>query len=129
MSVVPHGQISLGGTDIGDFSAGNSDIKFSAEGATNARLGVAAEFSNEMIKGFALAGVMRDFAESPEVTVGNSTLRDERKKTKVELGFGGSVRMSEDSILFLEGSYQTTFGSTLSDDRGVSMSTGVQWKW
>ena len=129
MSVVPHGQISLGGTDIGDFSAGNSDIKFNAEGATNARLGVAAEFSNEMIKGFALAGVMRDFAESPEVTVGNSTLRDERKKTKVELGFGGSVRMSEDSILFLEGSYQTTFGSTLSDDRGVSMSTGVQWKW
>ena len=129
MSVVPHGQISLGGTDIGDFSVGSSDVKFNAEGATNARLGVAAEFSNERIKGFALAGIMRDFAESPEVTVGNSTLRDERKKTKVELGFGGSVLMSDDTILFLEGSYQTTFGSTLSDDRGVSMSTGVQWKW
>ena len=129
MSVVPHGQISLGGTDIGDFSVGSSDVKFNAEGATNARLGVAAEFSNERIKGFALAGIMRDFAESPEVTVGNSTLRDERKKTKVELGFGGSVLMSDDTILFLEGSYQTTFGSTLSDDRGVSMSTGLQWKW
>ena len=129
MSLVPHGQISLGGTDIGDFSVGNSDVKFNAEGATNARLGVAAEFSNERIKGFALAGIMRDFAESPEVTVGNSTLRDERKKTKIELGFGGSVLMSDETILFLEGSYQTTFGSTLSDDRGVSMSTGVQWKW
>ena len=129
MSVVPHGQISLGGTDIGDFSVGNSDVEFDTEGATNARLGVAAEFSNEKIKGFALAGIMRDFAESPEVKVAGSTLRDERKKTKVELGFGGSVLMSDEMILFLEGSYQTTLGSTLSDDRGVSMSTGVQWKW
>ena len=129
MSVVPHGQISLGGTDISDFSVGSSDVEFDSEGVTNARLGVAAEFSNERIKGFALASIMRDFAESPEVRVAGSTLRDERKKTKVELGFGGSVLMSDEMILFVEGAYQTTFGSTLSDDRGMSMSTGVQWKW
>ena len=129
-AVVPQGQISRGQVDTDPFQNGpNFEVKFGNETAVIARLGVAAEFTDANGKGYLLANLLHDFSETRSVEISGTKLRDQSDSTMLEVGLGGSVAVSDRSIIFVEGSYKSAIGGDGNDERSTGLSGGFQWKW
>ena len=129
-AVVPQGQISRGQIDTDPFENGpNFEVKFGNETAVIARLGVAAEFTDANGKGYLTANLLHDFSETRSVEISGTKLRDQSDSTMFEVGLGGSVAVSDRSIIFVEGSYKSAIGGDGNDERSTGLSGGFQWKW
>ena len=129
-AVVPQGQISRGQIDTDPFENGpNFEVKFGNETAVIARLGVAAEFTDANGKGYLTANLLHDFSETRSVEISGTKLRDQSDSTMFEVGLGGSVAVSDRSVIFVEGSYKSAIGGDGNDERSTGLSGGFQWKW
>ena len=129
-AVVPQAQFSRGQVDTDPFENGpNFEVKFGNETAVIARLGMAAEFTDANGKGYLTANILHDFSETRSVEISGTKLRDQSDSTMLEVGLGGSVAVSDRSIIFVEGSYKSAIGGDGNDERSTGLSGGFQWKW
>ena len=129
-SVVPQAQLSWSRLVGGSFtdSAGHL-VDLKTNDRLMGRIGVAVETETDGNKAYVLANVLHDFAAQSSVSVAASPLDSLGQATWGEVGFGGSLALSDTVSIYGEASYKTTFGGNMGANQEFSATGGVHVNW
>ncbi len=130
LTFLTNAQISWGLADIGDVeSTGGQPIVFGDDANITARFGMRLEYNEEPYKLYLLSNLYYDSLESWEATFANATYRDTKDPVSLEIGLGGSMRMSPNSNLFMQGGFRKTTDDEFEQRDSAHFTTGVRWSW
>ena len=130
LKFLTNGQISWGLADIGDVqSTSGQPIVFGDDANITARFGMRLEYSEEPYKLYMLGNLYYDSLESWEATFANATYRDTKDPVSLELGLGGSMKLSPNSNLFMQGGFRKTTDDEFEQRDSAHFTTGVRWSW
>ena len=130
LKFLTNGQISWGLADIGDVqSTSGQPIVFGDDANITARFGLRLEYSEEPYKLYMLGNLYYDSLESWEATFANATYRDTKDPVSLELGLGGSMKLSPNSNLFMQGGFRKTTDDEFEQRDSAHFTTGVRWSW
>ena len=130
LTFLTNGQVSWGLADIGDVkSSSGQPILFGDDANITARFGMRLEYDEEPYKLHVLANVYYDTLESWEATFANATYTDSKDPVSLELGLGGSMKLSPNSNLFMQGGFRKTTDDDYEQRDSAHFTTGVRWSW
>ena len=130
LTFLTNGQISWGLADIGDVkSSSGQPIVFGDDANITARFGMRLEYNEEPYKLHLLANLYYDTLESWEATFANATYIDSKDPVSLELGLGGSMKLSPNSNLFMQGGFRKTTDDEFEQRDSAHFTTGVRWSW
>ena len=129
-AVVPQGQFGWSVIGAEHFVSNDGlEVDFANETFFEARLGVEAEFALSR-GGVRLSGnLMRSLHDSQGVVIGGRTVVQEVPDGWAEIGVGGSFDVSDDMVLFLDGTWRMGLGNGGEDAVGTSLSGGLKFNW
>ena len=125
MTLVPRGRLGWSSVSSDKFASEDGvEIDLGTSSVTEASVGVAAEF--EMSKGAVrVSGTLsRRLGDPDGVSVGGQTVEQAGRDGWMELGFGGTLDIDENSAVFVDGAYRAG-----SDSTGLSLSGGLKFNW
>ena len=130
VAVTPQAQISWGQVDVDSFNtANNQSVKPNSETGYTLRAGIEAEYNNEQVNGYLLGNLYYDSIDTWELEFVGENYKDTNGAVSVEFGFGGSTEVSENTILFLQGTYRITTDSGADRKSSSNLSAGVAFSW
>ncbi len=130
LTLLTNGQISWGLADIGDVkSTSGQPIVFGDDANITARFGMRLEYNEEPYKLHLLTNLYYDTLETWEATFANATYRDSKDPVSLELGLGGSMKLSPNSNLFMQGGFRKTTDDEFEQRDSAHFTTGVRWSW
>ncbi len=130
LTLLTNGQISWGLADIGDVkSTSGQPIVFGDDANITARFGMRLEYNEEPYKLHLLTNLYYDSLETWEATFANATYRDSKDPVSLELGLGGSMKLSPNSNLFMQGGFRKTTDDDFEQRDSAHFTTGVRWSW
>ena len=125
VAIIPHARlsrssVSMDETDIAEVGR----VDFGSVSNLIVRVGTTAEFALDGGGALRLSGsVSRDLASAYEIDVDGKKIAGPEPATWVEIGFGGSMGVGENTRLHFDGSYRSGGGSA------VGLSGGLSWSW
>ena len=125
VAIIPHARlsrssVSMDETDIAEVGR----VDFGSVSNLIVRVGTTAEFALDGGGALRLSGnVSRDLASAYEIDVDGKKFAGPEPATWVEIGFGGSMGVGENTRLHFDGSYRSGGGSA------VGLSGGLSWSW
>ena len=125
MTLVPRGRLGWSSVSSDKFASEDGvEIDLGTSSVTEASVGVAAEFG--MSKGAVrVSGTLsRRLGDPDGVSVGGQTVEQAGRDGWMELGFGGTFDIDENSAVFVDGAYRAGNDST-----GLSLSGGLKLNW
>ena len=126
-TLVPQGQISMSSVDREGFVSGDLDVRPAITTAIEGRLGVAAEYALSR-GGIRVSGSLhRTLSEADGLVVDGKTIDQGLPDGWIEFGIGGSLDVSDDAVIFFDGSWSA--GSGRDDASGASLSGGFKLNW
>ena len=130
LTFLTNGQVSWGLADIGDVkSSSGQPIVFGDDANITARFGMRLEYDEEPYKLHVLGNVYYDTLESWKATFANATYTDSKDPVSLELGLGGSMKLSPNSNLFMQGGFRKTTDDEYEQRDSAHFTTGVRWSW
>ena len=130
LTFLTNGQVSWGLADIGDVkSSSGQPIVFGDDANITARFGMRLEYDEEPYNLHVLANLYYDTLESWEATFANATYKDSKDPVSLELGIGGSMKLSPNSNLFMQGGFRKTTDDEFEQRDSAHFTTGVRWSW
>ena len=128
--VVPQGQIGWNVVGAEHFISNHGvEVNFASERVLEARLGVMAEIALPWGGIHIMGDVLRSLQDSKGVAVAGRPVAHEAPDGWAEIGVGGSLDMSEHSVLFLDGTWRTGLGDGADYAVGTSLSGGLKFTW
>ena len=134
INAIPQFQLTAGqfnGGNFVDLSRYERHIDFGSERAGAARLGMALEFTGISGNGYVMSSFVKEFSSARDIEVDAVKISTEADPDYFEAGLGGSLAIGDNSTVFAEGKYRTSFGGDEKSTKnfGGSLSLGVQWQW
>ena len=129
-TLVPQGQISWSRVDADGFTSEDESILVSSGtfASSEARLGLAAEFALPR-GGIRVSGnYVKGLSESDGPLVNERRIERTGPDGWAEIGIGGSLDMSENMVLFLDGTWRAGVGDE-DESSGASASGGLKINW
>ena len=105
------------------------EVNFASERFLEARLGVMAEIALPWGGVHFMGDVLRSLHDSKGVAVAGRPVAHVAPDGWAEIGVGGSLDMSEHSVLFLDGTWRTGLGDGADYAVGTSLSGGLKLTW
>ena len=130
LTFLTNGQISWGVADTGDvMSTSGQPIVFGDDANITARFGMRLEYNEEPYNLHFLTNLYYDTLESWEASFANATYRDSKDPVSLEIGLGGSMQLSPNSSLFMQGGFRKTTDDEFEQRDSAHFTTGVRWSW
>ena len=130
LTFLTNGQISWGLADTGDvMSTSGQPIVFGDDANITARFGMRLEYNEEPYNLHFLTNLYYDTLETWEASFANATYRDSKDPVSLEIGLGGSMQLSPNSSLFMQGGFRKTTDDEFEQRDSAHFTTGVRWSW
>ena len=125
--IVPQAQISAGSVKSDGFTADSLRVESATATTVDGRLGLAAEFPipNGAVR--VSSSLSRTLSEPDGTVINGKTVEQDLPNGWMEFGVGASQDLSEDAVLFLDGTWRTGVGGA--DSTGTSISGGLKISW
>ena len=128
-TIVPQAQISMSGVSGDGFVSGSLDVAESSAASLDGRIGLAAEIAlREGYLRFS-GSLLRALSELDGTVINGRTVEHGLPDGWAEFAVGGSLDLSEDRVLFLDGTWRTGLGGGGGDAGGASISGGLKFNW
>ena len=128
-TIVPQAQISMSGVSGDGFVSGSLDVAESSAASLDGRIGLAAEIAlREGYLRFS-GSLLRALSELDGTVINGRTVAHGLPDGWAEFAVGGSLDLSEDRVLFLDGTWRTGLGGDGGDAGGASISGGLKFNW
>ena len=128
-TIVPQAQISMSGVSGDGFVSGSLDVAESSAASLDGRIGLAAEIAlREGYLRFS-GSLLRALSELDGTVINGRTVAHGLPDGWAEFAVGGSLDLSEDRVLFLDGTWRTGLGGGGGDAGGASISGGLKVNW
>ena len=128
-TIVPQAQISMSGVSGDGFVSGSLDVAESSAASLDGRIGLAAEIAlREGYLRFS-GSLLRALSELDGTVINGRTVEHGLPGGWAEFAVGGSLDLSEDRVLFLDGTWRTGLGGDAGDAGGASISGGLKLNW
>ena len=128
-TIVPQAQISMSGVSGDGFVSGSLDVAESSAASLDGRVGLAAEIAlREGYLRFS-GSLLRALSELDGTVINGRTVEHGLPDGWAEFAVGGSLDLSEDRVLFLDGTWRTGLGGGGGDAGGASISGGLKFNW
>ena len=128
-TIVPQAQISMSGVSGDGFVSGSLDVAESSAASFDGRIGLAAEIAlREGYLRFS-GSLLRALSELDGTVINGRTVAHGLPDGWAEFAVGGSLDLSEDRVLFLDGTWRTGLGGGGGDAGGASISGGLKVNW
>ena len=128
-TIVPQAQISMSGVSGDGFVSGSLDVAESSAASLDGRIGLAAEIAlREGYLRFS-GSLLRALSELDGTVINGRTVEHGLPGGWAEFAVGGSLDLSEDRVLFLDGTWRTGLGGGGGDAGGASISGGLKVNW
>ena len=128
-TIVPQAQISMSGVSGDGFVSGSLDVAESSAASLDGRIGLAAEIAlREGYLRFS-GSLLRALSELDGTVINGRTVEHGLPDGWAEFAVGGSLDLSEDRVLFLDGTWRTGLGGEGGDAGGASISGGLKVNW
>ena len=128
-TIVPQAQISMSGVSGDGFVSGSLDVAESSAASLDGRIGLAAEIAlREGYLRFS-GSLLRALSELDGTVINGRTVEHGLPDGWAEFAVGGSLDLSEDRVLFLDGTWRTGLGGGGGDAGGASISGGLKVNW
>ena len=128
-TIVPQAQISMSGVSGDGFVSGSLDVADRAATSLDGRVGLAAEIAlREGYLRFS-GSLLRALSEMDGTVVNGRIVEHGLPDGWAEFAVGGSLDLSEDRVLFLDGTWRTGLGGAGGDVGGASISGGLKVNW
>ena len=126
-TLVPQGQISMSSVNSDGFVSGDIDVRPAITTGIEGRIGLAAEYALSR-GGFRVSGSLyRTLSEPDGVIVNNKIIEQGLPDGWMEFGIGGSLDVSDDAVIFFDGTWST--GDGRDEASGASFSGGFKLNW
>lgn len=130
-AIVPQAQLIWQSIDFDDFTDPDGvRVSLNDGDSLVGRLGVAMEgnqlIGSALVTGYAEANLLYEFMGDNEVQAAATPLSQDVGGTSAEVGFGGTVAVTEGVSIYAEIDYTIPFDGGV---RGVQASGGVRWSW
>ena len=128
-TIVPQAQISMSGVSGDGFVSGSLDVAESSAASLDGRIGLAAEIAlREGYLRFS-GSLLRALSDLDGTVINGRTVEHGLPGGWAEFAVGGSLDLSEDRVLFLDGTWRTGLGGDGGDAGGASISGGLKLNW
>ena len=128
-TITPQAQISMSGVSGDRFVSGSLDVADRAATSLDGRVGLAAEIAlREGYLRFS-GSLLRALSEMDGTVVNGRTVEHGLPDGWAEFAVGGSLDLSEDRVIFLDGTWRTGLGGDGGDAGAASISGGLKVNW
>ena len=128
-TITPQAQISMSGVSGDRFVSGSLDVADRAATSLDGRVGLAAEIAlREGYLRFS-GSLLRALSEMDGTVVNGRTVEHGLPDGWAEFAVGGSLDLSEDRVLFLDGTWRTGLGGDGGGTGAASISGGLKVNW
>jgi fibronectin-binding autotransporter adhesin len=147
-TLVPQAQLSWGHLQGISFTdSRDNEVRIHSTDRTIGRLGLAYEYRPDGDKApasqgqrqgqgqgqekmiYGIVNLVHDFSSASRVDVSGTQLQARGERTWAELGVGGSVNVSKNTVLYGQATYKTALGSNTSGNHGAAGTVGLRVSW
>ena len=126
-TLVPQGQISMSSVNSDGFVSGDMDVRPAITTAVEGRIGLAAEYALSRGAIRVSGSLHRSLSDANGLIVDDKTINQGLPDGWMEFGIGGSLDVSDDAVIFFDGTWSA--GDGRDDASGASLSGGFKFNW
>ena len=128
-TIVPQAQISMSSVSGEGFESDYLEVSGRTATSVDGRLGLTAEIALAGASLRVSGNFLRTLSESDGMVINGRTVSHGLPDGWAELAVGGSLDLSDDSVLFLDGTWKTGLGGDGAAAGGGSVSGGLKVNW
>ena len=128
-TIMPQAQISMSSVSGEGFESDYLEVSGRTATSVDGRLGLAAEIALAGASLRVSGNFLRTLSESDGMVINGRTVSHGLPDGWAELAVGGSLDLSDDSVLFLDGTWKTGLGGDGAAAGGGSVSGGLKVNW